>query len=186
MAGHLIVACWIIFMLYWFVSARSVKATVERQSLASELAYRLPILAGWLLLVLDRLPGPLDQAVLPHRAVIKLSGVAICVLGLLVAVWARKTLADNWSSTVVFKQNHELVERGPYRFARHPIYTGILLMFLGTVIAANRAAGFAALVFCFVGFWIKLKQEEKLMLRHFSNEYPAYQARVKALVPYVL
>jgi protein-S-isoprenylcysteine O-methyltransferase Ste14 len=36
------------------------------------------------------------------------------------------------------------------------------------------------------GFWIKLKQEEQLMLRHFPNEYSAYQKRVKALVPFVV
>jgi protein-S-isoprenylcysteine O-methyltransferase Ste14 len=77
------------------------------------------------------------------------------------------------------------VERGPYRFVRHPIYTSHLLMGLGTAIASGLLVAFAGLVFFFIGFWIKLKQEEGLLLRHFPDEYPAYKARVKALVPFV-
>ena len=53
--------------------------------------------------------------------------------GLIVALWARTILGTNWSSNVVLKEQHELIERGPYRFVRHPIYTGVLLMVLGTV-----------------------------------------------------
>jgi len=78
------------------------------------------------------------------------------------------------------------VERGPYALVRHPIYTGHLLMGLGTAIGSARLVAFAALALFFVGFWIKLRQEEKLLVRSFPQEYPAYRARVRALVPYVL
>jgi protein-S-isoprenylcysteine O-methyltransferase Ste14 len=77
------------------------------------------------------------------------------------------------------------VERGPYRFVRHPIYTSHLLMGLGTAIASGLLVAFAGLLLFIIGFWIKLKQEEGLLLRHFPDEYPAYKARVKALVPFV-
>jgi protein-S-isoprenylcysteine O-methyltransferase Ste14 len=108
------------------------------------------------------------------------------VLGLAVAIWSRGTLAGNWSATVTFKQGHELVQTGPYRFVRHPIYTVILLMILGSVIAVGRLqSSFGFLIVC-IGFWIKLKQEESLMLLHFPNEYPAYRARVKAPVPFLI
>ena len=53
-------------------------------------------------------------------------GALVCLLGLFVTLWARWTLAGNWSSDVTFKQGHELIRTGPYRFVRHPIYTGIL------------------------------------------------------------
>jgi protein-S-isoprenylcysteine O-methyltransferase Ste14 len=62
----------------------------------------------------------------------------VCVGGLFVALWARKTLAGNWSSTVTFKKGHELVKTGPYRFTRHPIYTGLLLMGLGVTVEIGR------------------------------------------------
>ena len=79
-----------------------------------------------------------------------------------------------------------LVMSGPYRFVRHPIYTGHLLMGLGTAIGSGRLVAFAGLALFFVGFWIKLRQEEKLLMRSFPEEYPAYRARIRALVPYVL
>jgi len=184
--GWFIIACWIVFVLYWAVSAWSVKTTAEHQSWAGILAHRLPVLAGAILLFWPGLPGRLGRELMPHTFILLPLGAAICFLGLLTAIWSRKALANNWSSTVTLKEKHELVKRGPYRFVCHPIYTSILVMVLGTALAANRVATLPALFFYFVGFWIKLKQEEKLLLRHFPDEYPAYRARVKALVPFVL
>jgi protein-S-isoprenylcysteine O-methyltransferase Ste14 len=108
------------------------------------------------------------------------------VFGLFVAIWSRRILAGNWSSEVTFKQGHELIQTGPYRFVRHPIYTGILLMCLGTVISAGRIHCWLGVVIIFAGFWIKLNQEESLLLRHFPGDYPSYRSRVKALVPFVI
>jgi protein-S-isoprenylcysteine O-methyltransferase Ste14 len=58
-------------------------------------------------------------------------------------------------------------------------------MGLGTAIAANRLGALAGLLSLFAGVWIKLRQEEKLLLQHFPDDYPAYKARVKALVPFI-
>jgi protein-S-isoprenylcysteine O-methyltransferase Ste14 len=104
---------------------------------------------------------------------------------LLVALWARRTLAGNWSRAVTFKQDHELIQAGPYRFARHPIYTGMILMALGGAVAGGRLHCWLGFLLICAGFWIKLSQEESLLLRHFQADYPAYRARVKALVPFV-
>ena len=102
-------------------------------------------------------------------------------------LWARWTLAGNWSSDVTFKQGHELMRTGPYRFVRHPIYTG----FAGDgsrhgAWASGQLRCWLSIAVVGLAFWIKLKQEERLMLRHFPNEYPAYQKQVKALVPFVI
>ena len=115
-----------------------------------------------------------------------MAGNVICVAGLFVTLWARWTLAGNWSSDVTFKEGHELIETGPYRFVRHPIYTGLLIMCVGTAIEIGMLRGILGLALMTLGFWIKLKQEERLLMRHFPEEYPAYSKRVKALVPYVL
>ena len=122
----------------------------------------------------------------PRTDTTQIIGAAICLAGLLVTIWARRTLAGNWSSDVTFKQGHELVKAGPYRFVRHPIYTGLLLMCLGSALDIGRLRGWLGLVLVFVGFWIKLKQEETLMLQHFPDDYPAYRKQVKALVPFVV
>ena len=68
---------------------------------------------------------------------------------------------------------------------RHPIYSGHLLMGLGTATASGSLVGFVGLISLAVGFWVKLNQEERLLTRGFPEEYPAYQARVKALVPFL-
>ncbi len=185
-ANHLIVACWITFLVYWFISAQRVKPVAEKQSLSSAQAHRIPVGLGWWMLIYWRFPPPLNQELIPRTHWTLLIGAAICVYGLWVTIWARRTLAGNWSSDVTFKQGHELVRTGPYRFARHPIYTGLLMMCLGTAIANGQLHCCLAIAVVTVGFWIKLSQEERLLLRHFPDDYPTYQKQVKALVPFIL
>jgi protein-S-isoprenylcysteine O-methyltransferase Ste14 len=182
----IITACWIYFVVYWLVSALRGKKILERQSVPSALAHRIPIGLGWWLLIYHRLPPPLNRMIVPHTELALVTGAAICVLGLLVTVWARRTLAGNWSSDVTFKQGHELVRTGPYRFVRHPIYTGLLVMCLGTAIEVGALRCWLACLAVGLGFWIKLSQEERLLLRHFPEAYPQYQKEVKALVPWVV
>jgi protein-S-isoprenylcysteine O-methyltransferase Ste14 len=141
---------------------------------------------GIFLLVAPKLSPLLRLTLTPHTDLSAAIGTVVCVLGLAVALWSRRTLAGNWSATVTFKQGHELVQAGPYRFVRHPFYTGILLMILGSVIGAGRLQSWLGFLIVCVGFLIKLKQEESLMLRHFPDEYPAYRTRVKALVPFLI
>jgi len=182
-AGILILACWVSLALYWNISARSVKSAVEGQSFVARLA-RMPVWLGFVLFIAAGV-YPVGMVVI-RRTVLSDSGaVVICALGLLVAVWSRKTLGAEWSRDVELKQGHRLVERGPYSLMRHPIYTGHLLMGLGTAIASGLLVAYAGLALFVVGFWIKLNQEERLLLRGFPDEYPAYRARVKALIPYV-
>lgn len=185
-SDHILLACWIVFLVYWLASAQRVKAIAEKQSLLSALAHRLPVGLGWWLLAFPLLPPPMNQVLIPRTDWMDVIGGIICVYGLFVTIWARRTLAGNWSSDVTFKQGHELVRTGPYRFVRHPIYTGLLIMSLGTAIGIGQLRCWLAIVVVGIGFWIKLKQEERLLLRHFPNEYPAYQKQVKALVPFVV
>jgi protein-S-isoprenylcysteine O-methyltransferase Ste14 len=185
-SNSIIIGCWLVFVAYWLASALTVKRTAERKSWLSSLAYRLPFIFGALLLLNPRLPHPLNLALAPKTFWMQTIAVVVCILGLLVTIWARWTLAGNWSSTVTFKLGHELIRTGPYRFARHPIYTGILLMCLGSVIKDGQARCWFGLLFIIVGIWVKLKQEEALMLQHFPDDYPAYRKQVKSLVPFVI
>ena len=184
-AYHTISLCWLIFLLYWIISARGMKANVEQQTRQEALAYRLPSLLGALLMLRpDFIPG-LDQVLYGRPPWLQLLAGAVCVGGLAVAIWSRRTLAANWSSDVTLKQGHELIQTGPYQWARHPIYTGILLMALGTALLGARLGSWLGFLLMAAGLVIKLKYEEALMLRHFPETYPVYQKRVKALVPYV-
>ena len=185
-SSRIIVGCWVAFVIYWFISAWRVKGVAEKQSRLSALAHRIPVGLGWWLLIYWQFPPPLNLKLIPRTDLTLFAGAMICAYGLWVTIWARRTLAGNWSSDVTFKQGHELVRTGPYRFVRHPIYTGLLVMCLGTAIGNGQLRCFLAIVVVGLGFWIKLSQEERLLLRHFPDEYPAYQKQVKALVPFIL
>jgi len=128
----------------------------------------------------------MNQRLIPHADWALVIGSTICVPGLFVTLWARWTLAGNWSSDVTFKEGHELVRTGPYRFVRHPIYTGLLMMSLGTAIEVGLLRCWLALPLMTAAFWIKLRQEERFMLQHFPGEYPDYRRQVKALIPFVI
>ena len=95
-------------------------------------------------------------------------------------------LGRNWSGVITLKEGHELIERGPYRVVRHPIYTGILAMFVGTAIAIGYFGGCLGLLLVFVSFWLKLNREEDLMLKHFPDKYAVYQRRVKRIIPFLV
>src|SRR5271155_5782786 len=75
-------------------------------------------------------------------------------------------LGRNWSANVAFKQDHELITSGPYSLVRHPIYTGMILMALGTVINLGQALGCPLSLLLCVGMWLKLRREEELMIEH--------------------
>ena len=184
LTGIVILACWVSVALYWNISARSIKSAAERQNFVARLA-RMPVWLGFILFIAAGI-YPVGMVVIQRTVFSDFVAVAICALGSFVCIWSRKTLGAEWSQDVELKQGHKLVERGPYSLMRHPIYTGHLLMGLGTAIASGLLIAFAGLVSFVVGFWIKLNQEERLLLRCFPDEYPAYKARVKALIPYLL
>ena len=186
MLRNFIIGCWILFALYWTVTAASTKRTAERQSWASRAGHLLLLALSFVLLFGAVLIDPLRRRVIPPAVPVQIIAAVLCACGLALALWARRTIGGNWSSVVTLKQDHELVTSGPYRYVRHPIYSAILAMFLATALAAGRITAVVGFALCFASFWIKLRQEEALMMRHFPDEYPAYQARVKALIPFLL
>jgi protein-S-isoprenylcysteine O-methyltransferase Ste14 len=176
---------WCVYVLFWLVSAFSAKRAKERQSwvfrviTAGRLAITLVLLAG-------AIPAfGLNTRIVPRVSVIQIVGDAVALAGFVMAVWARLSLGGNWSATVDFKEDHELVERGPYQLVRHPMYSGLLLMIGGTVLVVGRIDACLALILCFIGTWTKLRQEEALLTRHFPEAYPLYRSRTKALIPFL-
>ena len=187
LAIDIIRGCWLVFVAIWVIAAVSTKRTVYRETRAQRLRYWVWLVSAYLLLLYGpRLPYPLNLRIVPHVTPTALAAAALCLIGLAFAVWARVTLGRNWSGVVTLKEGHELIERGPYRFVRHPIYTGILTMFFATALALGHLAGFAATLLMFASFWIKLRDEEKLMLQQFPGQYAAYRRRTRRIIPFVL
>jgi protein-S-isoprenylcysteine O-methyltransferase Ste14 len=183
--GLFIGVCWAAWLLYWLGMAFSTKRTVERGGF---FGYRLVGLACFTgAFGVERLLHVSPQSHLWHTAL--LLGIAtdcIVVAGAAFTVWARVTLGRNWSAEVTFKEDHELIESGPYALARHPIYTGLLPMALGTAINYGRAVGLALFVAVCGALWWKARQEEQVMSSHFPDAYPEYKTRVHAIIPFVL
>lgn len=177
--------CWIAWAVYWVVMALSTKRTVERGGF---FAYRLVgLIVVVVLIAAGRLVDVSSHSQL-WTTTVALGIVTDCIVlaGFAVTVWARITLGRNWSAEVTFKQDHELIESGPYAFVRHPIYTGLLAMALGTAINYGRAIGFAVFVGLCGAIWLKARQEEQIMSRHFPDAYAEYKTRVHAIIPFVL
>jgi protein-S-isoprenylcysteine O-methyltransferase Ste14 len=172
---------WLALGLVWLAAHFGAKPTEVRQPRRSLVAYTLLLLVSFALLS-GELPWG-DVRLLRRRP--ELTGLGLVIAGAGLAVWSRLVLARNWSGAVELKVDHELVERGPYRFVRHPIYTGLLLMFLGTALVRGTAQAFGACtLFLAVHLW-KLRAEEALLAQRFPGVFAAYKARTKALVPFV-
>ena len=177
---------WIAFLIYWRIKAANTKSTQRLEPAASGILRLLIILVAIVLLSTTWIPLPWL-----YRPVWRAGfwpfwlGAAVTVSGLLFAVWAREHLGRNWSSQVSIKQDHELITTGPYAVVRHPIYTGILVGFLGLAIALSEVRGFVVLVLFFLVFWAKLSKEEQWMSSQFGETYAKYVHRTAALVPYV-
>jgi protein-S-isoprenylcysteine O-methyltransferase Ste14 len=185
LTAKIVLVCWVAVTVFWIVSAFSVKRTKEKQPLPARLLYLLLTISAVMLLNGGFLKFHLDAPVLPHTLATGIIADILMLLGLCIAIWARVTLGRNWSSRVTLKEDHELIQRGPYRAVRHPIYSGLLLMVLGTAILVGRTGGFLALLVCFCGFWFKARQEEQLLTKSLPG-YSEYMAHTKALLPFVL
>lgn len=120
-----------------------------------------------------------------HDTVLPVLGIAIVACGLGFAVWARVHIGRNWGMPMTIKEEPELVTSGPYRLVRHPIYTGILTAVVGTALAVNLLA-LAVAAALGVFFIYSAKVEEKNLGAIFPLAYPAYRARTKMLIPFVL
>lgn len=129
----------------------------------------------------------LNSRYLPALPGITGLGVTLTAVGCGLTILARLYLGRNWSATAVIKQDHELVCSGPYRLVRHPIYTGCLIAAIGTAIAFGEIRDLLSLPLIVMGFWLKLRSEERMLVSNFGERYVAYRREVPgAIVPYIL
>lgn len=178
---------WLIYTAYWWFMSKNVKETQRRESGISGLIRLIALMIAVALLWLPRVPfALLNERFLPSGEWYFWAGAALTAAGLLFSVWGRRHLGTNWSQAVTVKVDHELITTGPYSLVRHPIYTGLLLGFLGCAVARGEWRGLLAVALVFCVLWYKLKLEEQLMRAQFGLSYEAYSRRVSALLPHLL
>ncbi|MES2761066.1 MAG: isoprenylcysteine carboxylmethyltransferase family protein [Bacteroidota bacterium] len=180
---------WTLLLLYWVLSGIKNKQTKSQQSVFERVVlYWFPIIVSLYLL------GPekwfehtlLRGRFLPHHNSIGIIGLLFVVTGMVIACWARYLLGKNWSFSVQKKKDHELITKGVYKIVRHPIYTGLLLMFVGHTIIVGEYRGLIAVLIIFISFYFKLRKEETWLIELFGDKYLKYQNKTKAIIPFLL
>ena len=163
---------WIVFWAYWLVMASTAKAGRSRWVQFAVVRVGI-ILVVLLLLRLRVFKGHGAATGNPWLLGI---GLAIFVLGLALAVWARVYLGRNWGMPMSQKADPELVTTGPYGKIRHPIYSGIILGMVGTAIAISLYWLIAVAILA-AYFLFSAVTEERTMAKLFPARLPALQAR---------
>jgi len=176
---------WVSWCLYWLWASRRAKLSARRESPGSLLLHMVPLTLAAELLASNRIPIVfLNERLYPWAPWQFWMAALVTALGLLFTVWARVYLGRNWSGVVTIKQDHELIDTGPYSLVRHPIYTGLLVAFIGSALARGEWRGVLAVLIAWAALWRKLRVEERWLTEHFGERYVDYCRRVPALLPF--
>jgi protein-S-isoprenylcysteine O-methyltransferase Ste14 len=184
----LLAAAWCALVLdgVWQTSrehhGRAALGPVVVQAWPPSVAAGLAVLATTLAaaVALERMTGRFPFRVAPASV-----GVALAVMGVLLHGWARRTLGPMWSGVVQVRAQHVVIDRGPYRLVRHPIYVAGLLMAMGTFLAHPSAATACLAIGLTAGMLLKAWLEERALRTALGDAYSAYAARVPAFLPRV-
>ncbi len=133
--------------------------------------------------VLSGFPAPLDRPFVPWIA-------WLGIVPLVAALWLfRRSHADlgrNWSISLEVREQHALVQSGVYRLIRHPMYTSFFLLGVAQLLLLpNWLAGLSGIAGAGV-FFFRVKREERMMQENFGEQYRAYMARTKRIVPWIV
>ena len=125
-------------------------------------------------------------AALPHGHLVAILGVVIFVAGLILRWYSIIQLGRFFTINVTIAEDHQLIESGPYRWVRHPSYTGALLAFLGFgFLLGNWLALFVIMVPIFFAFVYRMNVEERALKSALGDRYTSYARRTKRLVPFI-
>lgn len=112
------------------------------------------------------------------------AGVLCLVAGLWLLYRSHSDLGRYWSVTLEVRENHRLITEGIYRRIRHPMYAALFLYSIGqALVVPNWVAGPSYFVMFGTLFALRIGAEERMMFEAFGDEYTAYKARTKRLVP---
>jgi|HubBroStandDraft_3_1064219.scaffolds.fasta_scaffold54379_3 protein-S-isoprenylcysteine O-methyltransferase Ste14 len=183
--GLVVMALWVGWLLSWMAAAGWQKRTVKRVAGGAEIRYRLVLIIGGLILAIParRYEGPLRLYRVGWAEA--WTCVGLVAAGIAFAWWARIHLGPLWSGTVTRKEDHRVVDTGPYAIVRHPIYTGLLLSVLATGVIKGTIPGLVGAIIITIGLWMKARLEEQWLRDELgADAYDAYRSRVPMLVPF--
>jgi protein-S-isoprenylcysteine O-methyltransferase Ste14 len=182
---HLLVEVpWIVFVLYWIVSAIRTRVTVQTESFASRYAILLIEVAGFVLLFRHSAGiGFLGMRFMHRTLASAIVGSILTWIGIGLAIWARYHLAEYWSARITIKEDHQLIRTGPYARLRHPIYSGIILAAIGSAVVIDQWRCVLGLCLILTGYCIKARKEEAMLTQQFGEVFREHQKHAGFLIP---
>jgi protein-S-isoprenylcysteine O-methyltransferase Ste14 len=183
----MIIVLWVAWLVSWVVAAFWSNRTEKRASLVAEIAFRILFWASATLLLAPFSDRPYHaQVQFWHLdGALKWILVALAASGFLFAWWARIHLGRLWSDWLTKKAGHHVVDTGPYRLVRHPIYLGVIFAAFATAIERGTSfALFGAALLTFA-FYAKARREERFLRVELGEDaYDAYARETAMLVPF--
>jgi preprotein translocase subunit SecA len=176
---------WIAFTLYWNRESIGDSAIARSESRGSRFIHEILVNTAFLLLFLQifpHIPG-LAHRFLPASRILTTAGLVLQIAMFILAIWARFHLGRHWRGVIAILGDHQLIRSGPYRLVRHPIYTAMLGMIVGTAIVSGGLYALLGVVFATVAYWRKIRIEEHYLHQAFGEEYAEYSRITPALIP---
>jgi len=171
-AFRIVSRTWFIWGVWWLAMAFFSKSTKRSETPLQRIEHLAPAALGFALIFSEQWRWRyLSHAIFPDISWLMLSCVAAAVLGLLFSSWARLALGANWSGTITIKKNHQLIRRGPYRFIRHPIYTGMLAALLAAAITQQLVSGLLGFAIVVFALYRKARREESFLSQEFGEDF---------------
>ncbi len=169
-----------VFSLYWEAEAKKAAAPVARESGRSRAVHVVLVNAGMLLVI-----APIQGLgrFIPVNIGLMAAGLAVEGAGILLAVWARRHLGRHWSGAIAINEGHELISSGPYGKLRHPIYTGLLLMYGGLAIVFGEWLSLIGVALTVAAYVRKVRLEEARLSAEFGEKYEEYRKESWGLMP---
>ena len=168
---------WLAFWIYWLASAATSKESVRG-------GWRTR-LTGASVVGVFLIAGVIRGGLVVHNVILGAIGAVLFACGIGLAVWARLHLGRNWGMPMTQRAEPELITSGPYRFVRHPIYSGLLIAMLGTALV-NNLLGLIVVAVLIAYFYYCGTVEERNLGATFPTAYPEYRSRTKMLIPFLL
>jgi protein-S-isoprenylcysteine O-methyltransferase Ste14 len=174
---------WPAWGLSWLIAARWASKAAARPAAREQWLYWAMVLVGSVLVGYNFSDGTRIMTWMPFDTKEQILFV-LALAGLGVTWWARIHLGTLWSGTVTRKAHHKIIKTGPYAIVRHPIYAGISLALIATVLLRPNWLGIAGAALIIASFVIKYRLEEQFLMQVLGPEYKHYKKDVPALVPF--
>lgn len=129
--------------------------------------------------------GTLDYNKYPELQSLRIAGLLVYIISSWFQIWSYKVMGDNYSNDIVIMKSHKLVTGGPYKVIRHPYYLGQILSDLGAVVALLSYTVLILIIIEIPLLVMRSLFEDKLMAKHFKEEFQGYKKRTGLLFPFI-